>query len=55
MLAQHAGVDGEIIDALLGLVFQLLEDHVVGQVFDLPADDHRIDRHGADGHGAVLG
>ncbi len=54
MLAEDAGVDGEIIDALLGLVFQFLEDDVVGEVFDLPADDHRIDRDGADGDGAVL-
>ena len=47
-------MDGEVIDALLGLVFEFLEDDVEAEVFDAAADDHGINRDGADWDGAVL-
>jgi hypothetical protein len=48
----HAGVDGHVVDALLGLVLDGLEDDLLVEVFELAPDDHRVDRDGADGHGA---
>ncbi len=54
VFAEHAGVDGEIVDALLGLAGEGLADDGLVEVFDLSADDHRIDRHRADGDGRVL-
>ena len=55
MLLEHAGVNREVIDALLRLMFAAMAriDCVV-EVLELAADDHRIDRDGADRHGAVL-
>ncbi len=54
MLLEDAGVDGQVVDALLGLAFDFFEDDVVGEVFDLAADDHGVDRDGADGDGGVV-
>ncbi len=54
VLAQHAGVDGEVIDALLRLALDLLQDEVVAQIFDAPTEDHAVDRHRADRHRAVV-
>ena len=53
VLAQDARVDGEVVHALLRLVLERLEDHLLVEVLDLAADDHRVDRHRADGHRAV--
>ena len=50
VLLQHSGVDREVVDPLLGLVLQDVEDHVVGEILDAPAEDHRVDRHRADRH-----
>ena len=33
---QHAGVDGHVVHALLGLLLDHLEHHVGGQVLDAP-------------------
>ena len=52
--ATHAGVDGEVVDALLGLMMQRGFDRRPIEVVDLLADDHRVDRDGADGDGGVL-
>ena len=54
MLPADAGVDREVVDALLRLVFDHLEDDVVGQILDLATDDHRVDRYRADRHSGVL-
>jgi hypothetical protein len=54
VLAQDAGVDGEVVDALLRLLLDLAQDDVVGQVLDPPADDHAVDGHGADRHRRVV-
>ena len=54
VLDEHAGVDGHVVDALLGLLFDHFEHDVGGEVFDaLHARDRLVDRHGADGHGRV--
>src|SRR6185437_12896187 len=46
------GVDREVIDSLRGLMFEGIENDFRRQVFDLAADDHRINGNGADGDGA---
>jgi hypothetical protein len=50
-LAQHAGVNGHVVDALLGLLLDHFKHHVDVQVFG-PAHsgDRLINGHGADGH-----
>ena len=53
MLPEHTGVKGEIVHALLRLVLEILENHIVGQVLQLAPDDHGIDRHRADGRPGV--
>ena len=54
VLDQHAGVDGHVIDALRGLLFDDFEHHFRIEIFDaLDAGDGFIDRHGADGHRRV--
>jgi hypothetical protein len=52
---QHAGVDGEVVDALLGLFDQRVAENFPGQVFGLAVDlfQRLVDRHGADRHRAV--
>jgi hypothetical protein len=50
VLAQHARVDREVVDALLRLMLAASRGSPRRQVLDLAADDHRVDRHGADGH-----
>ena len=52
---QHAGVDGEVIDALLGLLDEGVAEEFPGEVLGLAVDffERLIDRHGADGHGRV--
>jgi hypothetical protein len=52
---QHAGVDGEVVDALFGLFDQRVAEDFPGQVFGLAVDlfQRLIDRHGADGDRAV--
>ena len=52
---QHAGVDGEIIHALLGLFDECVAVNFPGKVLGLAADffERLINRHGADGHGRV--
>jgi hypothetical protein len=54
MPAQHPGVDGEVVDALLRLALDLPQDDVVSEVLDAPAEDHAVDRHGADGDRRVI-
>ena len=54
VLDEHAGVDGHVIDALLGLLFDDLEHEVGSEVFNaLHARDRLVNRHRADGHGRV--
>ena len=52
---QHAGVDGEIIHALLRLFDEGVAVNFPGEVLGLAADffERLINRHGADGHGRV--
>ncbi len=49
---QHAGVDREVIDALLGLLDQRVAEDFPGQVFGLAVDlfQRLVDRHRADRH-----
>jgi hypothetical protein len=50
--AQHAGVDGHVIDALLGLLFDHFEHHRWRSGLRAAhARDRLVNRHGADGHG----
>ncbi len=51
----HAGVDGEVVHALLGLLDQGVAEHLPGEVLGLAVDllQRLVDRHGADGHGGV--
>jgi hypothetical protein len=52
---QHAGVDGEVVDALFGLLDQRVAEDFPGQVLGLAVDlfQRLIDRHGADRHRRV--
>ncbi|MNQ01561.1 hypothetical protein D3C85_142210 [compost metagenome] len=49
---QHPGVDGEVVDALLGLLDQRVAEQLPGQVFGRATDffQRLIDRHRADRH-----
>ncbi len=51
----HAGVDREVVDPLLRLFDQRIAIDVPGEVFGHAADlfQRLVNRHGADGHGAV--
>ncbi len=52
VLHQHAGVDGHVIHALLGLLLDHFQHHVDVQIFHAAHARQRfIDRHGADRHG----
>ena len=54
ILNEHPGMDGHVVDALLGLLFDYFEHDGGVEVFDaLDARDGFIDRHGADGNGGV--
>jgi hypothetical protein len=52
---QHAGVDGEVVDALLGLLDQRVAEQLPGQVFGDAVDllQRLVDRHGTDRHRRV--
>ena len=52
---QHAGVDGEVVHALLGLLDQRVAEDLPGEVLGLAVDllQRLVDRHGADRHRAV--
>ena len=52
---QHAGVDGEVVHALLGLLDERVAEDLPGEVLGLAVDllQRLVDGHGADGHGAV--
>ncbi len=52
---QHAGVDGEVVHALLGLFDQGVAEHFPGEVLGLAVDlfQRLVDRHGADRHRRV--
>ncbi len=52
---QDAGVDGEVIDALLGLLDEGVAEEFPGEVLGLAVHffERLIDRHGADGDGRV--
>ncbi len=47
-------MDRKIIDSLCRLLPERVENDLLVEVVQLAADDHRVDRHGADGDGAVL-
>src|SRR6185503_4140428 len=49
---QHAGVDGEVVDALLGLLDQRVSVDLPGELLRLAVDllERLVDRHGADRH-----
>ncbi len=51
----HAGVDGEVVHALLGLFDQGVAEDLPGEVFGFAVDffQRLVDGHGADGHGRV--
>ena len=51
---KKSGVDREVVDPLLRLALDLGQDHVVGQLLDRAAQYHAVDRHRADGDGAVV-
>ena len=51
VLLEHARVDREVVDALPRLVLEGFEHHLLVEVLDLAADDHRVDRDGADRDG----
>ncbi len=52
MFPQHAGVDGHIVHALLGLFFNHFEHQVERQIFRAPNSRNRfINRNGSDRHG----
>src|SRR5450432_2437146 len=54
ILNQDAGVDGHVVHALLGLLFNDFEHDGGVQVFDaLDAGNRLINRHGTDGHGRI--
>ncbi len=52
---QHAGVDGDVVDALLGLLDQRVPVDLPGELLGLAVDllQRLVDRHGAEGHGGV--
>ena len=52
---QHAGVDGEIVHALLGLFDEGVAEQFPREVFRAAVDlfQRLVNRHGADGHGRV--
>ena len=51
-LAQHAGVDGHVVHALLGLLLDDFEHQLGGEILGaLDAREGLVDGHGADGHG----
>ena len=52
---QHAGVDGEVVDALLGLLDERVAIDLPGQILGPAADllERLVDRHGADRHRRV--
>ena len=53
--AEHAGVDGHVVDALLGLLFDHFEHDVDVQIFGAAdAGDGFVNRHGADGNGRCV-
>src|SRR5262249_55276019 len=54
VLLEDAGMDGEVVDALLRLVLDLAPDDVVAEVLDAPAADHAETSYGADRNGAVI-
>ena len=51
----HAGVDGEVVDALLGLLDQRVLEHLPVELVGLAVDllQRLVDRHGADRHRRV--
>ena len=48
----NAGVNGEVVDPLSGLMFEGLQNDGFIEILDAATDDHRVNRHGSDGHGA---
>jgi hypothetical protein len=53
VLAQDAGVDREVVDALPRLVLEARQDRLLVEVFDVASEDHRVDRHRSDRHRGV--
>ncbi len=54
MRPENARVNREVVDPLCRLMLERVENDLLVEVVQLAADDHRIDRHGADRDGAVL-
>ncbi len=54
MFPQHARMDGEVVHALLGLPLHHLQNCLLVEILQAPADDHRINGHGSDRHGAFF-
>ena len=54
---QHAGVDGEVVDALLALLDERVAIDLPRQIFRTAADffERLVNRHGADRHSASSG
>ncbi len=54
ILNEHAGMDGHVVHALLRLLFDHFQHHVLVEVFN-PLDPRNgfVNRHRADGHGRV--
>ncbi len=53
VVAEDAGVEGHVVDPLLGLVLDDVEQALLGEVLDLlDLLDRLVHRHGADRHGA---
>ena len=53
MFALHSGMDREVIDPLSSLLFERGHDDLRRQLFDLPSDDHRINRNCSDRNSTV--
>ena len=54
VLDQYSGVDGHVIDALLGLLLDHFQHDVDVQILHAPhAREGFVDRHGADRHGRI--
>ena len=54
MRLTNACVNRQVVHALLAWLTSSAPDHRPVEIFDLPADDHRVDRHGADRHSRIL-
>ncbi len=54
MGTQEARVNREVVNTLLGLALQAFENELLGELFDCPTDDHRVNRHSANRNAGSL-